>query len=444
MIEKNKIIIGSGLCGPLLTILLSQRGYKVKLFEKRQDIRKSNICSGRSINLALSHRGIEALKYAKIFDEIEPHLIPMRGRMIHHKDGCLDFQPYSINPNHYINSVSRTKLNKILLNKADESDLVEVFFNFDLHSVEEKKNKLIFSNGNSISFSEHVFGADGSNSVLRSFIDKKVSSPSHTKPLEHSYKELNILPKKDNNFQLEPNALHIWPRGEFMLIALPNTDHSFTCTLFMPNTGKNSFESLQTTDMVMNLFEKYFSDVLPILENFPNQFFDNPQGKLGTVYAEHWQYNNQFCLLGDSAHAIVPFFGQGMNASFEDCQILIESLDNNHNNWETLFENYSTKRKHDGHAIAKMALENYTEMRDLVIKKEFILKKKIANKLYKLHPDRFIPRYNMVSFTSISYSDVYKRGNIQNEIISKLTLDNPNYTLASKMIINKLEPIICN
>ena len=442
MIDDEKIIIGSGLCGPLLTILLAQRGYKIKLFEKRQDIRKSNTFSGRSINLALSHRGIEALKYARIFDEVKPHLIPMKGRMIHHQDGRLDFQPYSINPKDYINSVSRTTLNKILLNKADESDLVKIYFNYDLCSIDEEKNRLNFSNGNSISFSDHVFGADGSNSILRNFIDKKVPAPSFIKPLEHSYKELNILSNEEDNFQLEPNALHIWPRGQFMLIALPNTDHSFTCTLFMPKIGRYSFESLKTNDIVINFFEKYFSDVLPTLENFPNQFFENPQGKLGTVYAEHWQYNNQFCLVGDSAHAIVPFFGQGMNASFEDCQILVESLDTNYNNWETLFEDYNIKRKNDGHAIAKMALENYTEMRDLVAKKEFILKKKIANKLYKLHPDRFIPRYNMVSFTSISYSDVYKRGNIQNEIISKLTLDNPNYNQASEMITNRLEPII--
>ena len=437
-----KIIIGSGLAGPLLAIYLSQRGYPVQLYEKRPDLRVENIPAGRSINLALSHRGIKAIKSAGVFDKIDPLLIPMKGRMVHLSGGDIEFQPYSIHPHEYINSVSRGELNKILMTKAEASGKVQIYFDHSLLEIDEYTNELIFENGNRAPVADHVFGADGAGSVIRKHIDGKVLSPSYVDPLGHDYKELHIAPSKDGEFQLDSSALHIWPRGEFMLIALPNMDKSFTCTLFLPTEGKRSFKSLRTPELVTEFFHTYFEGALPLVENFPNAFFDNPTGKLGTVYTDEWQYNNQYCLIGDAAHAVVPFFGQGMNASFEDCEVLMQCLDEAQGNWEGVCEKYSSVRKADGDAIAKMAIENYVEMRDLVTRKEFIQQKEIANILMERFPDRFIPRYNMVSFTSIPYSEVYRRSAIQKEIISKLDLKKPDITAAESMVKEKLSPLV--
>ena len=442
MNHDMKIIIGSGLAGPLLAIYLSQREYSVQLYEKRPDLRVENISVGRSINLALSHRGIKAMKSANVFDKIEPLLIPMKGRMVHLSGGDIEFQPYSIHPHEHINSVSRGELNKILMTKAEASGKVQIYFNYSLSEIDEFTNELVFENGKRTQIIGHVFGADGAGSIIRKHIDGKVSSPSYVDPLGHDYKELHIAPGKDGEFQLDPNALHIWPRGEFMLIALPNMDKSFTCTLFLPIEGKRSFESLRTPELVTAFFHTYFEDALPLMENFPNTFFNNPTGKLATVYADEWQYNNQYCLTGDAAHAVVPFFGQGMNASFEDCEVLMQCLDEAQGKWEGVFKNYNSVRKADGDAIAKMAIENYVEMRDLVTQKEFIQKKEIANILTERFPDRFIPRYNMVSFTSIPYSEVYRRGDIQKEIISRLDLNNPDITTVESMIQEKLSPLM--
>ena len=442
MDHDMKIIIGSGLAGPLLAIYLSQRGYPVQLYEKRPDLRVENIPAGRSINLALSHRGIKAIKSAGVFDKIDPLLIPMKGRMVHLSGGDIEFQPYSIHPHEYINSISRGELNKILMTKAEASGKVQIYFDHSLLEIDEYTNELIFENGNRAPVADHVFGADGAGSVIRKHIDGKVLSPSYVDPLGHDYKELHIAPSKDGEFQLDSSALHIWPRGEFMLIALPNMDKSFTCTLFLPTEGKRSFKSLRTPELVTEFFHIYFEDVLPLVENFPNAFFDNPTGKLGTVYTDEWQYNNQYCLIGDAAHAVVPFFGQGMNASFEDCEVLMQCLDEAQGNWEGVCEKYSSVRKADGDAIAKMAIENYVEMRDLVTRKEFIQQKEIANILMERFPDRFIPRYNMVSFTSIPYSEVYRRSAIQKEIISKLDLKKPDITAAESMVKEKLSPLV--
>ncbi|MAJ44892.1 MAG: kynurenine 3-monooxygenase [Candidatus Marinimicrobia bacterium] len=435
--EKIKII-GSGLTGPLISILLAQRGFEIELYEKRVDPRQEKLSAGRSINLALSERGIQALKKAKVFDRIEPILIPMKGRMIHHKNGDLDFQSYSINKNDYINSVSRAKLNKVLMSEAEERGNVKIHFNHEL--IEITENDLIFSNGNIIPNDKIIIGADGAGSQLRKYVDINVENPSRKEPLGHAYKELNIAPDKNGKFQLDNNCLHIWPRGEFMLIALPNTNKSFTCTLFMPNTGEISFESLQSDSDIINFFQNYFPDILPKLENFPQSFRSNPTGKLATIYTNKWNYKN-ILLIGDSAHAIVPFFGQGMNASFEDCSELINILSINNNNFNKTLKKYSDLRKPNTDSIAKMAIENYIEMRDSVAKSEFIKMNNVANLLYKKFPNRFIPRYNMVSFTSIPYNEVYKRGEIQKKIIKNIDLNNTDFEDLEKLINSKL-PLI--
>lgn len=433
--DSKKTIIGSGLTGPLLAIMLANRGYTVDLYEKRADLRKADISAGRSINLALSHRGIHALKSANVFNEIEPLLIPMKGRMVHHSDGNLEFQPYSIHPHEYINSVSRGELNKILMTAAEKTGNVNIHFKHTLSKAES--GVLVFENGKRIEAESAVLGADGAGSVVRQYIDSNSDKPSKSEPLGHAYKELSISANAAGEFKLEPNALHIWPRGQFMLIGLPNTDRSFTCTLFMPNEGDVSFKSLKTEADVVDFFNTHFSDALPLLENFPRSYFENPTGRLVTVYADNWYYKN-FYLIGDAAHAVVPFFGQGMNASFEDCTILMDCVDSGDDNWLDIFSSYNKMRKSDADAIAQMAIENYIEMRDSVAQSDYKAKREIANSLSIEFPDRFIPRYNMVSFTSIPYSEVYKRGKIQQEIISQLMENELDLQKAEKLITEKL------
>jgi len=432
---SKKTIIGSGLTGPLLAIMLANRGYTVDLYEKRADLRKVDISAGRSINLALSHRGIHALKSANVFNEIEPLLIPMKGRMVHLSEDNTDFQPYSINSHEYINSVSRGELNKILMTVAEKTGNVNIHFKHSLSKVE--LGTFIFKNGKRIEAEGEVFGADGAGSVVRQYIDSNSDKPSKSEPLGHAYKELSISANVTGEFKLEPNALHIWPRGQFMLIGLPNTDRSFTCTLFMPNEGDVSFKSLKTEADVVDFFNTHFSDALPLLENFPQSYFENPTGRLATVYADNWYYKN-FYLIGDAAHAVVPFFGQGMNASFEDCTILMDCVDSGDDNWLDIFSSYNKMRKSDADAIAQMAIENYIEMRDSVAQSDYKAKRGIANSLSIEFPDRFIPRYNMVSFTSIPYSEVYKRGKIQQEIISQLMENELDLQKAEKLITEKL------
>jgi kynurenine 3-monooxygenase len=433
--DSKKTIIGSGLTGPLLAIMLANRGYTVDLYEKRADLRKADISAGRSINLALSHRGIHALKSAGVFNKIEPLLIPMKGRMVHHSDGNLEFQPYSIHPHEYINSVSRGELNKILMTTAENTEKVKIYFSHELSKIQD--NQLVFENGNRVEIGNEIFGADGAGSVIRKHIDSSCKTPSITKPLGHAYKELSISANAAGEFKLEPNALHIWPRGQFMLIGLPNTDRSFTCTLFMPNEGDVSFKSLKTEADVVDFFNTHFSDALPLLENFPQSYFKNPTGPLATIYADNWYYKN-FYLIGDAAHAVVPFFGQGMNASFEDCTVLMDCVDSGDDNWLDIFSSYNKMRKSDADAIAQMAIENYIEMRDSVAQSDYKAKREIANSLSIEFPDRFIPRYNMVSFTSIPYSEVYKRGKIQQEIISQLMENELDLQKAEKLITEKL------
>ena len=415
--------------------MLANRGYTVDLYEKRADLRKADISAGRSINLALSHRGIHALKSANVFNEIEPLLIPMKGRMVHLPDGNTDFQPYSINSHEYINSVSRGELNKILMTAAEKTGNVNIHFKHTLSKAES--GVLVFENGKRIEAEGEVFGADGAGSVVRQYIDSNSDKPSKSEPLGHAYKELSISANAAGEFKLEPNALHIWPRGQFMLIGLPNTDRSFTCTLFMPNEGDVSFKSLKTEADVVDFFNTHFSDALPLLENFPQSYFENPTGRLATVYADNWYYKN-FCLIGDAAHAVVPFFGQGMNASFEDCTVLMDCVDSGDDNWLDIFSSYNKMRKSDADAIAQMAIENYIEMRDSVAQSDYKAKREIANSLSIEFPDRFIPRYNMVSFTSIPYSEVYKRGKIQQEIISQLMENELDLQKAEKLITEKL------
>ena len=422
--NKKITIVGGGLSGPVMAMYLAKKGIRVDIYERRPDMRKENISAGRSINLAISKRGITALEEIGVFHKISSQIIPMYGRKIHNIDGSTRFLPYG-RSDQYINSVSRSELNILLLTEAEKTDQIRFLFQHSCSGMDLESGAVFITNevnGDQRTLQgTPVIAADGSGSAVReSMIESGYISGSFD-PLGHSYKELSIPPDKSGEFQLEPNALHIWPRGKFMLIALPNMDRSFTVTLFLPNTGDISFSTVRSLDDLNSLFEKKFPDVLEIMPSLKTDYFSNPTGKLGTVRCSQWNVNESV-LIGDAAHAVVPFFGQGMNASFEDCTVLNQMLDSSVD-WKNLFESFSKKRKIDGDAIADMALENYIEMRDSVNKDRFLNERDLERQLELKYPDQFISRYSMVSFHRIPYSTVQVRGAIQQEILDWI-LDN--------------------
>ena len=417
-------VVGGGLSGPVMAMYLAKKGIRVDIYERRPDMRKENISAGRSINLAISKRGITALEEIGVFHKISSQIIPMYGRKIHNIDESTRFLPYG-RPDQYINSVSRSELNILLLTEAEKTGQIRFLFQHSCSGMDLESGTVFFNNevnGDQKTLQgTPVIAADGSGSAVRESMIKSGYLSGSFDPLGHSYKELSIPPDKSGEFQLEPNALHIWPRGKFMLIALPNMDRSFTVTLFLPNIGDISFSTVRSLDDLNSLFENNFPDVLDIMPSLKTDYFSNPTGKLGTVRCSQWNVNESV-LIGDAAHAVVPFFGQGMNASFEDCTVLNQMLDSSVN-WKDLFESFSKKRKIDGDAIADMALENYIEMRDSVNKDRFLNERDLERQLELKYPDQFISRYSMVSFHQIPYSTVQVRGAIQQEILDWI-LDN--------------------
>ncbi|WMN05913.1 NAD(P)/FAD-dependent oxidoreductase [Marivirga arenosa] len=440
---KHIAVLGAGLVGTLLSIYLKKRGYNVDLFEKRDDMRLSSSDSGRSINLALSRRGIKALKDIDVLDEVEEIMLPMKGRMMHSLDGNLTFQPYG-KEGQYINSVSRANLNKILLNRAEKSG-VEIHFGHSCKTVDIEETKVTFESPNgkekTLEF-DLVLGADGAFSKLRQAMMKSDRFNYNQYYIPHGYKELTIPPTEDGEFAIEPNALHIWPRGQYMLIALPNLDKSFTCTLFFPFEGQPSFESLQTPQQVLHFFKNTFPDSLPHLKNIQQEYFENPTSSLVTIKCEPWVKNN-CVLIGDAAHAIVPFYGQGMNAGFEDCFELNVLLDKYEDDWEKVLEDYQNLRKSDGDAIADLALHNFVEMRDLVADDKFLIQKKIEAKLHDLYPEKWMPLYSMVTFSDLRYSEACEIGMKQQRIMDEV-MQQPDVlenweNLNLEQIVNKLD-----
>ena len=434
--HNNKItLIGAGLSGPLMATYLTHHGYNVDIYEKRSDMRINNISAGKSINLALSVRGIRALKEVGVYEEIKPLVIPMKGRMIHDLDGKTTLQPYGQRNDEVIYSISRAELNKKLITVAEETDKVQFFFDHDLTGADLSKKLLFFNNSNKKSFTR-VIGCDGSSSALRNEMINKTNAKYIKKPLGHAYKELTI-PPSSNGFRIEPHALHIWPRGNFMLIALPNMDKSFTCTLFMPTKGDSSFETIESENDVTNLFKTYFADVLELIPSLHGDFINNPIGELATIYLNPWHFDECAVLIGDAAHAIVPFFGQGMNASFQDCTILNQLIKQENNNWKKIFSSFSNQHVKNGHAIADMAIENYEEMRDSVNKSKYQTQRKLEFALEQKIPNKFIPRYSMVSFSEKPYSEVYKKGEKQYKLLNTLLeLDPTGETIDSAIVNN--------
>jgi kynurenine 3-monooxygenase len=442
-VNKEKFtLIGAGLTGPLLATYLAQRGYSVEIFERRPDMRKESISAGRSINLALSIRGNRALKEVGLYDKIKPNTIPMKGRMIHGLNGGIHLQPYGQKENEVIFSVSRAHLNMELMTLAEKTGNVTIRFNHQLLSADLEQNKLLFQLFDSLEEIEwsfnRVIGCDGSASILRKSIVEKADIQYVKKPLGHGYKELTIPPMKSGEFQIEPNALHIWPRGNHMLIALPNNDCSFTCTLFFPIIGKTSFETVKTEKDILELFQSQFPDAIKLMPNLVEDFQKNPTGDLASVYCKPWHFGDKALLIGDAAHAVVPFFGQGMNASFQDCSALAKLMDQNENNWGEIFNAFSSSQVENGHAIADMAIENYLEMRDHVNDPEYKKRRNVELKLELMFPGQFIPRYSMVSFHQIPYAEVYQRGEKQLKIIGDVLKADPSGQSIDKALVEKM------
>jgi kynurenine 3-monooxygenase len=420
---RHIAIVGAGLVGSLLAIYLIRRGYKVTVFERRLDMRQHSIEGGRSINLALSNRGIRALHEVGLAEVLKQNAIPMHGRMVHDKE--ITFQPYG-KEGQYINSVSRAGLNMVLMNEAEKAG-AEIFFEHRCLHVDFAKTELTLQHHEAVKHKSFdvIIGADGAYSAVRltlQLTDRFEYSQSY---IEHGYKELRIPASDSGDFQLEPNALHIWPRESFMLIALPNPDKSFTCTLFLPFEGPVSFEQLKIPEAVQIFFQQYFPDAVPLMPSLTEDFRDNPTGSLVTVKCYPW-HRNRTMLIGDAAHAIVPFFGQGMNAGFEDVRILNELLNKYDDNWKHVLPEFEQLRKPDADAIAQLALDNFVEMRDLVADAEFLLRKKIEAHLHEAYPDKWIPLYTMVTFRDdLRYSYALETGKKQ-KIIMDEVMRTPN------------------
>ena len=415
--NKHICIIGAGLVGSLLSIYLRKRGYKVDVYERRPDLRKAGIRAGRSINLALSNRGIRALREVGIDQQIEELIIPMKGRMMHDHQGNISFQPYG-KENQAINSISRGGLNCLLLNQAEE-DGVKFHFEYRCHGVDFARTVAYLEN-NDGSFdmsADVIIGADGAYSSVRQSMQKTDRFNFSQSYISHGYKELSFPPSSTGDFVFDKNALHIWPRKQFMLIALPNLDKSFTVTLFLPFEGENSFAQLDSDDKVLAFFQKEFPDALQCMPDLINEYHENPEASLVTTSCYPW-IKNHTALIGDAAHAIVPFYGQGMVAGFEDCYILNSLLNQYEDNWNEVLPAFQESRKQDADAIAELALDNFVVMRDKVADPEFLLRKKIESHLHELYPDKWIPLYSMVTFNeNIRYSDALKAGKKQREIM---------------------------
>ena len=432
MKREKIIIVGAGLCGTLLAIRMAQRGYEIALYEKRADMRLEHTDAGRSINLALSARGLQALERVGLRDEISKVCIPMYGRMIHPLGGQPFMSRYSGRKEDYINSVSRGGLNIALLNKADTFPNLTVHFNHaclrtDLDAAEATFKH--YETGEVITVKgDVVIGTDGAGSAVRKSLMSETTKLLFNYSqsfLRHGYKELSILPTAEDGWQIEKNALHIWPRGKFMIIALPNLDGSFTVTMFHPFEGENGFRVLNTPAKVKAFFEKEFAELLPYMPHYVEEFFENPTGTLGTIKCYPWQAYGRTLIMGDAAHAIVPFYGQGMNASFEDVRVFDDVLRDNTGDdatdWEAIFTEFQDLRAENADAVADLALDNFIEMQDRVDDEDFKKKRILEMRLEQNIPD-YYSKYSLVTFRpDLPYKEAMRRGRAQDELLLKLT-----------------------
>src|SRR6266545_1260253 len=414
------VLIGSGLAGGLLAAYLGRRGYDVDLYERRTDPREGNIVGGRSINLAISTRGIHALEQIGIADEALRHAIPMRGRMIHDKSGALHFAPYDVDPQKCINSIGRASLNTAVIEAAQHHPNVRVHFNHKCTDVDltEAVCNLETEAGILTVCGDAVVGVDGAFSAVRASMQRNIDNFQYNENyLAHGYKELMIPPGSDGSWRIEKNALHIWPRKSFMMIALPNPDGSFTSTLFWEFEGPRSFATTNTDDDVRRFFGEEFPDAVPLMPTLLEDFRHNPTGSLVTIRCAPWFYGDKVCLLGDAAHAVVPFYGQGMNAAFEDCVVLDECLEKFPDNRARAFGEYFSRRKENTDALAALAVGNFIEMRDKTASKTFRVKKKLDHVLEAALPGIYLPLYTIVTFTRMPYAVAARRARVQDLLV---------------------------
>lgn len=433
MENKNVTIVGAGLVGSLLSIYLAKKGYQIDIFERRPDMRKATMSAGKSINLALSDRGWRGLEGVGIADEIRKIAIPMYGRYIHNKDGSSAYQPYGTKEQ-AIYSVSRADINMKLMDLAEQQPNVNIHFDERCTNIDRKNLTASFEHNQSKEITDFnadlLFGADGAFAASRLNMQLQNDRFEYNQHyIDAGYKELIIPPGKNGEFLLEKNALHIWPRHSFMMIALPNPDGNFTCTLFMPFEGAKSFAELNTKDQVKAFFDTEFPDAVPLMPTLLEDFFHNPTSALVTVKCFPWTFDNRIALIGDAAHAIVPFYGQGMNCGFEDCVVLNELIEKHKENWPEILKEYQSLRKPDGDAIADLAIANFTEMRDKTADPRFLLQKKIEARFAEKHPGKWIPLYTMVTYSpKIRYSEALKAGArqqvIMDEVMDRADIEN--------------------
>lgn len=443
---RRLTLIGAGLAGPLLATLLARDGWEIDLFERRGDPRLHGYAGGRSINLALAERGLNALRSAGVDDDVLQQAVMMRGRMVHFADGRQQLQRYGKDDSEVIWSISRGDLNIVLLNAA-EAVGVRLHFDHRLEKVDFDSRVAEFvCEGRHMTHSFHaLIGCDGAGSQLRAAMQTVVDLGERIEVMPHSYKELEIPPGFDGEFQLEPNALHIWPRGDYMCIALPNDERTFTVTLFMPNAGKTSFETVASGDEAQALFARDFADAVPLIPALAHDYETNPAGMLATLYLQQWRLDGRAVLIGDAAHAMVPFHGQGMNCAFEDCVALAEHLHHDRDT-DSAFATFEAERKPNAAAIQQMALENYREMSDRVDDADFLLQRELERALAERRPDRFVSRYAMVTFRRLPYATAFERGRVQRALLVDATagrssLDGLDWAAVDRMVDDRLTPL---
>ncbi|WP_282266105.1 NAD(P)/FAD-dependent oxidoreductase [Stenotrophomonas sp. PS02298] len=443
---RSLTLIGAGLAGSLLAILLSRQGWKITIYERRGDPRIADYESGRSINLALAERGRNALRQAGVEDEVMAKAVMMRGRMVHPREGTPDLQRYGRDDSEVIWSVHRKDLNTTLLQLAEEAGAT-VHFHRRLHTVDFDAGYARFIDDrddqpHDIHFNTPLIGADGAGSALRAAMNRKLPLGERIEFLDHSYKELEIPPAADGSFQIEANALHIWPRGNYMCIALPNDEGTFTVTLFLPNEGEPSFATVRNGAEAEALFQRDFADALPLIPDLRADWEQHPPGLLGTLYLERWHQRGKAVLIGDAAHAMVPFHGQGMNCAFEDCVVLARCLAE-HPGTEEAFAAFEAERKPNAAAIQQMALDNYLEMRDRVADPSYLLQRELEQALQSRWPTRFVPHYTMVTFLHTPYAVALERTRLQQTILADATvghdsLDNIDWAALEQVVHDRL------
>ena len=448
MNKKEKIlIVGAGLCGSMLALRMAQRGYQVVVYESRSDLRKSDISAGRSINLALSNRGLKALRMAGVEEKARELCIPMKGRLMHDVASNTFESNYSGRQGEFINSISRGELNGLLLTEAEKYSNVKIHFNTRCLEIDIETKIASFQSFDSEKQftvqADVIFGTDGAGSSLRKSYEKQFPEFSVTQDfLTHGYKELEIPADINGNHIISKEHLHIWPRGDYMLIALPNMDGSFTVTLFLSySEGLYNFDNLVTEEKIIEFFKKDFPDALSLIPDVLKEFENNPTGKLGTIKCYPWSYKGNTLLLGDSSHAIVPFYGQGMNASFEDVYVFDNVLNQFEGDWLTVFSEFQKQRKIDTDAIADLAIDNYYEMRDHVANPLFKEKRIVEMNLEKYFPTEYFSKYSLVTFNEyIGYHEAMTKGRAQDKVLLKMA-ENPIYSSSlqmSKELMNKI------